>query len=134
MAKAQEKATKKPKKLKKPTVNKKPKAIKKMCMKKQGRWGSHARKPSRSYLKKLVPKKLVPKSTLALPLQEWAITIKSTLPLQESLDFGRVRFASLDDKKIKSIKTITAAVKLGVPRAVAPRVVAKIAGLVAHTK
>ena len=58
---------------------------------------------------------------------DWATT--------QGLDMGKLKPAvilNLDDKKIKGITSITGAVKLGVPRTVAPRVVAKIAGLVAR--
>merc|ERR1711964_697757 len=99
-----------------------------MCMKKQGRWGSRARPPSRPYLKKIVPK---PKPKICIPTWEMSKEMSDWARTQ-GLDMGTAPWVSLDDKKIKGITSITGAVKLGVPRTVAPRVVAKIAGLVAR--
>ena len=97
------------------------KAMRKMLA---GRRGASAFKPTSKPLQELVPSKpkAKPKASesLGVLVQRWASSQK--------LSTG-VRWKSLDDSFVRSVTTVKRAVALGVPRAVAPRVVAKIAGL-----
>ena len=93
------------------------------------RSGSRWRRPISKPLSKVAHGKSPSKATKSKPgrlgalVHDWAST--------QQLATG-VQWKLLADSKIRGVTSITGAAALGVPRDVAPRVVAKIAGLVAR--
>ena len=99
--------------------------VKAMRMMLAARQGSSAHKPASKPVQALVPSKpkiSKPKATegLGVLVQQWATA--------QQLRTG-VRWKALDDKAVRTVTTVKRAVALGVPRTVAPRVVAKIRGM-----
>ena len=92
------------------------------------KWAEPASKPLAAIVPRRSPRnvrktKLGQPGTLGRLVHEWASSQRLATDVQWMI---------LADSEIRTLTSVAAAVALGVPRDVAPRIVAKIAGLVAN--